>query len=71
MPRKIGEKEILKISCIPACQNFIKAVIFGAYPYFSFAKSPDFFMKLLQSTKNLNEICCFYKNETLLLVDFG
>ena len=30
-------------SCVPACQNFIKVVIFKGYPYFSFVKGALFF----------------------------
>ena len=30
-------------SCVQACQNFIKVVIFKGYPYFSFVKGALFF----------------------------
>ena len=58
-------------SCVQACQNFIKVVIFKGYPYFSFVKGALFFPNSLQSPKILNEICYFHRKACPVLVDFG
>ena len=58
-------------SCVLACQNFIKVVVFKGYPYFSFVKGALFFPNSPQSPKILNEICYFHRKACPVLVDFG